>query len=80
MPITASERFKRLFVMNTSKRPSSIGVSVRVATLKISAPSDRAWRAFAAKIRALGVDLKSWNEMICRTFFVLAFASKACSA
>ena len=66
--------------MNSSKRPSSIGVSVRVATLKISAPWDLAWRAFAAKIRALGVDLKSWNEMICRTFFVLAFASKACSA
>ena len=70
--MTASARSKRLLLMNSSKRPSSIGVSVRVATLKMSAPCDLAWYTLAAKVRTLGVDLKLWNEMIRRTFFFLA--------
>ena len=66
--------------MNSTKRPSSIGVSVRVTTLKIFAPWDLASLAFAAKIRALGVDLKLWNEMIRRMFFFSANVSMDRSA
>jgi hypothetical protein len=80
MPITASGTSTRLLVMKSSKRPSSVGVSVRVAILKISAPWHLASRAFTAKIRAFGVDLKLWNEMIRRMFFFSANVSRDRSA
>src|SRR5918996_1424059 len=47
------------FVVNSSNRASCAGVSVRVATLKISAPSDFALRALARKRLKLGVPLRS---------------------
>ena len=80
MPMTASARSHGPLIMNSSKRPSSIGVSVRVATLKTSAPWDLASRAFPDKIRALGVDLKLWKEMIRRTLLFFARPNDGSSA
>jgi hypothetical protein len=58
MPIALTARSTSLFAMKSSNRASWAGVSVRVATLKISAPHDFVARALARKLRVLGVELK----------------------
>src|SRR4051794_26670598 len=61
-PITLTGRVTSSCEMNSSKRASCAGVSVRVATLKMAAPSDFAVRALACKLRGVGVESKSCRE------------------
>ena len=77
MPIALTARSTFLFATNSTKQVSWVDMSVRVATLKISAPHDLAARAMARKLAAAGVDLKSCTEMMRPTFFRPARSSKA---
>src|SRR5207249_10104653 len=76
MPIALTERSTPLFITKSTRRASSAGVSVRVATLKMSAPCALAEAALAPKLRGDGVDLKSWNERIRQTCCFRARSSR----
>src|SRR5882724_12514584 len=76
MPIALTERSTPLFITKSTRRASSAGVSVRVATLKMSAPCALADAALARKLRGDGVDLKLWNERIRQIFCFRARSSR----
>ena len=79
-PIALTGTFRFLSVMKSTSWPSSDGLSVRVATLKMSAPCAFARDALAHKLHRDGVDLKSWNERITRACLFRARVSSGLNA
>src|ERR1700731_5287355 len=80
MPIALTERSTSLSITKSTRRARSPRVSVRVATLKMSARCAFAKKALARKLLGDGVDLKLWKERIRCTFCLRARASNDLNA